>query len=70
METSFKLKNINIIKFWSDFTSLIATLGNIHVHFLFECSILANKLDEIDKEKNFMSQPEFIKKILDYFENP
>jgi len=46
MESSFKLKNINIMKFWSDFTSLIATLGNIHFDFLFECSTLANKLDQ------------------------
>jgi hypothetical protein len=41
METSFKLKNTNIIKFWSEFTSLIATLGGIHMHFLFDCSNLA-----------------------------
>jgi hypothetical protein len=30
MEAQLKLKNINIIKFWSDLTALIATLGGIH----------------------------------------
>jgi hypothetical protein len=47
-ETSFKLKNTNLIKFWSEITSLIATLGGVHLDFLFDCSNRAKELDELD----------------------
>jgi hypothetical protein len=70
MESQLNLKNINIIKFWSDFTTLIATLGDIHSHFLVECSNDAMKIDEIDENRSFLDHPKFINKIITYFEDP
>ena len=70
MESTVKLKNTNIIKFWSDFTQMISIINGPHVHFMWHCSTLANKLDEEDENRNFLSHPKFIKSIIDYFENP
>ncbi len=57
MESQLKLKNTNIIKFWSDFTTVIATLGDIHPHFLMKCSNDAIKMDEIDENRSFLDHP-------------
>ena len=70
MESQLKLKNMNIIKFWSEFTTLIATLGGIHLHFLIDCSNDAIKIDEIDTDRSFLDYPKFIEKILTYLEDP
>jgi hypothetical protein len=70
LKSQLKLKNIKIIKFWSDFTALIATLGENHKHFLIECSNLAIKLDKINKNRSFLDHPYFIEKILTHLENP
>jgi hypothetical protein len=70
MEFQLKLKNTNIIKFWSDFTTVIATLGGIQSHFLIECSNDAMKVDEIDENRSFLDHPKFVKKVITYFEDP
>ena len=67
MEAQLKLKNMNIIKFWSEFTTLIATLGGIHLHFLIDCSNVAIKIEEI--YTTFLDHPKFIYKILTYLED-
>jgi hypothetical protein len=64
------VKNTNIVKFWSDFTALIVTLGGIHSHFLIECSNEAMKIDEMNETRSFLDHPKFLLKVITYLEDP
>jgi hypothetical protein len=64
IESQLKLKFINIIKFWSDLTTLIANLGGIHQPFLIKCSNLARELDKKNINKSFLNYTEYINMIL------
>jgi hypothetical protein len=66
METQVKMKNTSIIRFWSELSSTIAQIGEENVHFLFECSAKAQKLDK--KDQRFLAHPDFIKLVQDFFE--
>jgi hypothetical protein len=77
-----KLKNLSIIRFWTDFTALVAEQGGIQQNFLFECSKIAFKIDgDIDENEsdednvqpqeektNFMADIGFINMVLVFYE--
>jgi hypothetical protein len=49
-KSTVKIKNLSIIRFWTDFTSLVAEQGGIQQNFLFKCSDIAFKIDREDDE--------------------
>ena len=50
-KATIEIKNLAIIRFWTDLTSLVAEKGNIQMNFLFKCSVLAQKIDsQIENE--------------------
>jgi hypothetical protein len=61
---------LSIIRFWTDFTALVAEQGGIQLHFLFRCSDIASKIDTDDDENesqddNFIPRKEMIKFMAD-----
>lgn len=81
-KSTVNLKNLSIIRFWSDFTSLVAEQGGIQQNFLFKCSDIASKIDgDIDENEdndedehpnekgaNFMADIRFINMVLVFYE--
>lgn len=52
-KSTVNLKNLSIIRFWTDFTALVAEQGGIQQNFLFKCSDIASKIEEdIDENEN------------------
>ena len=81
-KSTVNLKNLSIIRFWTDFTALVAEQGGIQQNFLFRCSEIAFKIDgDIDEndsdddavkpaeeETNFMADIRFINMVLVFYE--
>ena len=81
-KSTVKIKNLSIIRFWTDFTALVAEQGGIQQNFLFKCSNIASKIDGDDDdnesdednvqaqedETNFMADIGFINMVLVFYE--
>jgi hypothetical protein len=81
-KSTVKIKNISIIRFWTDFTALVAEQGGIQQNFLFKCSEIAFKIDgdddeiesdennlqPLEVETNFLADIGFIKMVLVFYE--
>ena len=81
-KSTVNIKNLPNIRFWTDFTALVAEQGDLQQNFLFKCSEIALKIDgQIDDnesdednlksqedEPKFMSDDGFIKMILVFYE--
>jgi hypothetical protein len=82
-KSTVKIKNLSVIRFWTDFTALVAEQGGIQQNFLFKCSEIAFKIDGDDDdenesdednlqpqedETNFMADIGFINMVLVFYE--
>jgi hypothetical protein len=78
-----RLKYLSIIRFWTDFTALVAEKEGKQQNFLFYCSDIASKIDKDDNENEskddkviskqdeikFMTDISFINMVLVFYES-
>jgi hypothetical protein len=77
-KATVQIKNLAIIRFWTDLTSLVAEKGDIQMNFLFKCSVQAQKIDGDNENDNneiafkkptsFIEDIGFINMVLVFYE--